>query len=176
MKSKSESDLLQEFAEFIEAPQVSPGFALDEIVVKRVESSLLRSYWRLFPKLTLIQIITGLATLTICPQFGIGGGHLPIVHELHSGAPPLIFHLLCGVLFVGFGGLLSGLILRPVESAQISRWRYHYFLAYAATAYLILILAGSEAFVASSLSWIPGAVLGSTAGFSLSCRLRGAQG
>ncbi len=172
MKSKSESDLLQEFAEFIEAPQVSPGLALDEIVVKRVESSLLRSYWRLFPKLTLIQIITGLATLTICPQFGIGGGHLPIVHEFHSGAPPLIFHLLCGVLFVGFGGLLSGLILQHNELAQVNRWRYRYFLAYAGLAYLILVLIGSEAFVASSLAWIPGALLGNITGFNLSCWLR----
>lgn len=172
MKNKSESDLLQEFADFVETPPVSPGQALDNTIKERIGADLSRQHWWLCGKLTLFQIVAGLATLTACPQFGLGGSHLPLVHDIHSSAPPVVFYLICGLLFVSLGGLLSGLILQHNERAQVNRWCYRYFIAYAGLAYLILVLVGPEAFVASSLTWIPGALLGNITGFNLSCWLR----
>ncbi len=171
MKNKSETDLRQEFVAFVETSPQAPGQALDDAIVERIGTDLSRRHWRLCGKLTLIQILTGLATLSACPQFGLGSGHLSLIHDLHRGVSPIMFYLICGLLFVSLGGLLSGLILQHNELAQVNRWRYRYFLTYAGLVYLILVLIGPEAFVASSLAWIPGAVLGNITGFKLICRL-----
>jgi hypothetical protein len=83
----------------------------------------------------------------------------------------MLFYLFCGLLFVGLGATLSGLVLEHHELRQVGRIRYRYFLTYSILIYLTLVTLGTEAFVVSSLAWVPGAVLGATLGFALTNRL-----
>ena len=111
-------------------------------------------------------------TLIFYPQFGFGFGHYSsFLHDAHTAAPPLLFCLLCGLLFVGLGAMLSGLVLEHHELRQVGRIRYRYFLTYSILIYLTLVTLGTEAFVLRSLAWILVAVLGNTLGFALTSRL-----
>ncbi len=172
MTRNDERQQWREFHDFVAAPEMTPGTALDRRINAQIGKALRWEFWQVGFKMTLIQVVTGLATLTICPQFGLGlGDHLSL-HAGHVGAPAVLFYLMCGLLFVSCGGLLCGVLLRRSELARAQKMRGRYFLGYACVAYLMLVLLGSEAFVATSLLWIPGAVLGNLAGFVLARSLR----
>jgi len=172
MKNRIEDDLMQEFVDFVETSQVLPGKTLDDRIRDRIGADLSRERWWLYGKLTLIQVAAGLATLTVCPQFGLGLGHLPHLHDIHSALPSPLFYLICGLLFVSLGGVLSGLILSRNDLVLLQQRGCRYFIFYACCAYLALVTLGPEAFVAGSLAWIPGAVVGNTLSLALSRRLR----
>ncbi len=172
MTRHDEEQPWQEFHDFETTRPIAPGPALDDAVTARIGRKMRRRTWQTGLKMTLAQIATGLATLTICPQFGLGlGGHVSL-HAGHAGAPALFFYLFCGLLFVSFGGILCGLLLRRTELAWARRFSTTFFLGYAAIAYFVLTTLGSEAFVVASLAWIPGAALGNLAGFALTRALR----
>ncbi|MDT8442007.1 MAG: hypothetical protein RQ723_10145 [Desulfuromonadales bacterium] len=166
MMSDNERQQWREFRDFVNAAEVAPGAALDARVTGDIDKALRREPWWIGCKMTLVQVASGLATLTVCPQFGLGwGDHLPW-HAGHAGAPAVLFSLVCGMLFVSCGGLLCALLLRRSELARAHKMSVSYFLGYAGGAYLVLLLLGTEAFLFTSLAWIPGAVLGNLAGFS----------
>ncbi|AMV70577.1 hypothetical protein JCM30471_25710 [Desulfuromonas carbonis] len=172
MTRHDEDQIYREFHDFETTGPITPGPALDEAVSARIGREMRRQTWQTGLKMTLAQIATGLATLTVCPQFGLGlGGHLSL-HAGHAGAPALFFYLFCGLLFVSCGGILCGLLLRRTELAWARRFSTTFFLGYAAIAYFMLVMLGSEAFVVASLAWIPGAALGNLAGFALTRTLR----
>ncbi len=172
-RDKHEQELLQEFAEFVDAEQIAPGGRLDETVLRMVRKDLRPALWKIYGKLTLVEATAGLLTLTICPQFGFGfGQHNQFLHALHSSTPPAVFYLLCGLFFVLLGATLGGLILNRAEIRTTGRSRYLYFAVYSILAFLILVALGTEAFVISALVWILGALLGNILGFEAAIRLR----
>lgn len=131
------------------------------------------AWWKVYGKFTLVEVTAGLATLTICPQFGIGfSQHNQFLHTLHSSTPPIVFYMLCGLFFVVLGGSLGGLVLNRAEIRTVGHSKYLFFAAYSVLAYLIFVALGAEAFVVSSLAWILGALLGNLLGFETVIRLR----
>ena len=164
----SEQQLRREFGEFLSATPVTPSEVVNQTVRQKVAQDLEPAAWRVYGKMTWIELMTGLATLTICPQFGFGYDHdLGLLHALHSVSPGALYYLLCGMLFVSFGGVLTGLLLTRGEVRQVVRGHYGYFLFFALAAYGCLIALGTEVFVLSSLFWVPGAIIGNIAGFKL---------
>ena len=164
---------MHEFAEFVSAQPVAPLKSTDTAILEMVEKDLRPALWRILPKATLVQVAAGLATLTICPQFGVGfGGHNELLHTLHLATPPALFYIICGLIFVITGGALSGLVLSRSEIRSVAMAKYPYFAAYAVLAYAVLIAFGAEVFVASSLTWMVGALLGNIMGFEAMTRLR----
>lgn len=172
-QAKNEHEMFQEFADFIEAEQIAPGRTVDESILSMIGKDLRPAMWTVLGKLTLAEITAGLATLTICPQFGLGfGQQLPILHTLHMSTSPIVFYLFCGLFFVIFGAILGGLILNRAEILTVGKYKYPYFLVYSILAYILLITLSAEVFVVSSLIWIFGALLGNLLGFSVVIRLR----
>lgn len=165
--------MLREFAEFIDAEPAAPSKALDQAVLGMVARDLRPAPWKIFTKLTLVEVAAGLVTLTLCPQFGLGfGSHNALLHHLHAASPPAVFYLLCGVLFVTLGAILGGLVLTRPQIHTISRSRNRYFAGYSLLAYGILVTLGPEVFVASSLTWVVGALIGNVLGYGAVVRLR----
>ena len=172
-KTNNEQQMMREFAEFIEADPVAPGKQMDEAILSMVEKNLRPSLWRVYSKFTLVEVVAGLATLTICPQFGLGlGQHNQFLHSLHSSTSPAIFYLLCGLFFVILGAGLSGLVLNREEIRTVGNNKYLFFMVYSFLAYICLVVLGSQAFVVSSLVWVVGALLGNILGFEAVVRLR----
>lgn len=173
IEHKNEQQIVQEFAEFIAAEPLTPAAALDEMIIKRVARDLRPVWWKIWGKLTLVEVAAGLLTLTLCPQFGLGfGQHNEFLHALHAAATPPVFYLLCGLIFVSFGAALGGLVLPRAAIRTFGRQKYLYFTLYTLLAYLTLVTLGSEAFILSSLVWMVGGLLGNLVTFSAVVRLR----
>lgn len=170
---ESDQKLLKEFGRFIAAQPKAPTRETDASILRMVERDLRPPLWKIYSKLILVQAIAGLLTLTICPQFGLGfNQHNEFLHALHLSTPPVVFYLLCGLFFVILGACAGGLVLRQEEIRTVDYGRYFYFAGYSALAYLILVTLGAEMFVASSLTWVLGAMLGNLLGFGAVARLR----
>ncbi len=172
-KTKDEQQLEQEFSDFIAAEPLVPAPALDEVILQRVARDLCPARWKIWARLTLIEVTAGLLTLTICPQFGLGfGQHNEFLHSLHATTTPLVFYLLCGLIFVSFGAGLGGLVLTHAEIRALGQQKYLYFTVYSLLVYLGLLVLSPEAFVISSMVWVIGALLGNILTFAAVTRLR----
>lgn len=176
MKKTNNKQMMREFAEFIEADPVAPGKQVDEDILNLVQKDLRPTIWKIYAKFTLVEVTAALATLTVCPQFGLGfGQHNEFLHALHSATPPVVFYLLCGLFFVILGAALGGLVLNRDEIRTIGNSKYLYFAVYSIQTYLCLVALGPEVFVAASLTWMLGAMLGNVFGFEAVIRLRQAM-
>jgi hypothetical protein len=170
---ENEQKNMHEFSEFVEAAPIAPGRRTDLAVLRRVEKDFRPAAWKVYAKLTLIEATSGLLTLTVCPQFGLGfSRHHPVMDTLHTAMPPAIFYLFCGLFFVILGSTMNALALSRHEIRTLGKNRIPYFAVYSALAYLSLLNLGTEFFVVSSLSWVFGAVLGTIGGFEAGTRLR----
>jgi len=176
MRKYNEQEMLQEFSEFVEVEPVAPSKAIDETVTRMVVKDLSPPPMKVYSKFTLIEAFSGLLTLAICPQFGMGfGQHNEFLHSLHALTAPATFYLLCGVFFVLLGAGVSGMVLNRAEMRTFGNHKYLYFAVYSILAYLVLVMLGPESFVASSLVWILGAFLGNVMGYNAVVRLRRAK-
>ncbi|MDT8423470.1 MAG: hypothetical protein RQ724_06830 [Desulfuromonadales bacterium] len=162
----------REFTDFVNASPQHPSAVTDAAVQEQITTSLHRWQWSVYARLSLVQLASGLATLILCPQFGLGFGAPLLAHAHHDQLPPLIFYFICGLLFVSLGALLGGLLLPRHALAQLTRRRFRFCCVYALVVYLVLIGLGSDAFVVASLSWIMGATWGNSIGLSLIDHLR----
>jgi hypothetical protein len=170
---ENEQEMMQEFAEFVDAAPIAPGRRIDLVVLRRVEKDFRPASWKVYAKLTLIEATSGLLTLTVCPQFGFGfSRHHPVMDTLHAAMPPAIFYLFCGLFFVILGSTMNALVLSHHEIRTLGKNRIPYFAVYSALAYLSLLNLGTEFFVVSSLGWVFGAMLGNVGGFEVVTRLR----
>lgn len=164
---------LNEFRSFIEAPELSPRRHSEDAVMRLARVGQKPSARATFTKFLAIQVSSGLVTLAICPQFGLGTvSHNGALHALHVHAHPGLYYLSCGVLFVLFGALLSGLITNRRELKAIGRGKYLFFGSYSLCAYLALLLLGTESFLLISGFWILGGVAAHLVGFGLGQRLK----
>ncbi|KAF5031048.1 hypothetical protein DSECCO2_631820 [anaerobic digester metagenome] len=176
-RNDTERQRLREFAEFVDADRVAPSAGMDEAVLGIVAKDLRPAPWRIFAKMTLIGVATGSATLAVCPQFGLGSGsHNAFLHGIHAATSPAVFYLLCGMLFVTLGAILSGCLLTRNEINAVGKVVNQYFAAYCILAYVTLVTLGPEIFAASSLTWIVGALLSNVVCYGSVVRLRHAWG
>lgn len=172
MKKYNEQEMLNEFSEFVQAEPVAPSKDIDDRVTRMVAKDLKPATMKVYSKFVLVQAFSGLLTLTVCPQFGLGlNGHNEFLHSLHTMTPPAIFYLLCGLFFVILGAGASGLVLNRAEIRTVYDNKSIYFATYSVLAYFILTTMGTEVFVLSSFTWILGAFLGNTLGFEVVIRL-----
>lgn len=173
MKKYNEQEMLNEFSEFVQAEPVAPSKDIDHKVTKMVASDLSPPSWKFYGKFSLIQVFSGLLTLIICPQFGIGlERHNEFLHAIHAMTTPTVFYLLCGLFFVVLGAGVSGCVINRAEILTVRDYKFIFFAVYSVLAYLMLVILGSEVFVLSSFAWILGAFLGNTLGFETVIRLR----
>jgi hypothetical protein len=164
---------LDEFARFVDAPELSPRQHTEDTVMRLTRVGQNPSARAVVTKFLAIQVSSGLLTLAICPQFGIGwGDHNGALHALHTHVHPALFYLSCGVLFVLFGALLSGLAANRRELKAIGHGKYLFFGSYSLIAYLALLLLGPESFLLISVFWILGGMAAHLVGFGLGQRLK----
>lgn len=171
--SDTERQTLQAFCDFVEAAPVVPSAAVDRLILDRVTRDLQPPLGWLYAKFAAIEAGAGVATLFLCPQFGfVPGGHSTYLHALHEQAGFFTFYLICGLLFVILGALLSALLLGYNELRAIGTSRYLYYLVFGVVAFLSFFVAGAEILWLSAGPWILGACLGNLLGFDAVARLR----
>lgn len=134
---------------------------------KRIEPNL----GDVLPKFLLAQLGAALATLSICPQFGIGpigGGH-GIGHFFMSFGEP-VCAAFCGAFFLATGTIVAMILLRHGERRSIFNYRYRVISAISVASFLLFMgaqkslnLTGLYDGVVANLMWPIGAMLSSLA-------------
>lgn len=163
----------RDFVRFLEVEERAPPKALDALVLRRVRHELRPSQGRVWAKMAAIEAMTGVGTLFVCPQFELGfGSHNRLLHTLHSTLPPLGFQLFCGALFVLFGALASGLLLRKAELRAIGGGKPLYALLFALSALTVFVLLGAQLAVVGGLAWLAGAWTANVVGLHVAGRAR----
>ncbi len=170
---KDNEGIETDYAEFLGATQVVPPRALTTRVLSQIHQALNPNAWAVFSKIALLHFISALATLSICPQFGVRtfGEGMGLMHAFMSfGSHGCM--IACGGLFTGTSLALGGLLLRPEEVRVL---RSHRLLQISALTLLSLgafLMLDVEIAVGFALSWLVGAILAGAATLELSWGLR----
>jgi hypothetical protein len=132
-----------EYAEFTQAMPEQPPRALSESILKQVGASLNPSPMAISGKVFGIHLLSGAATLLVCPQFGIGplgGGHGIMSFFMKIGN--LGCAMLCGFLFLGLTAAMAALALKKSERLAFYRFRHWYFTVAGVLSLATLMLIG----------------------------------
>ncbi|MFT7184698.1 MAG: hypothetical protein ACI84K_000064 [Pseudohongiellaceae bacterium] len=177
MNNTRSSDLknntLNEFCDFVEAEPMSPSAKTESHIMNMVQKDLCPPKPLVFGKFLFIEVFTGVITLFMCPQFGLGfGGHNEFLHSLHETFDPFTFYVICGFLFVIAGSVLSGLFLSHDEIRSIKNSKYAYYPVYALITYFMFFLLSVEILILSAIPWILGSIMGNALGFGLASKAR----
>jgi hypothetical protein len=112
----------EEFDEFMKSSEsIRPAPEHSQQLLEKVRNELSPQFSTVLSKLILLQFISGTATLSICPQFGIGpiGGGNGVLHWVeHYGSA--VCGSFCGSFFLIFSAIFAGLIFSRPERRKIS--------------------------------------------------------
>lgn len=93
------------------------------------------------PKFLGAQLVAALATLSICPQFGIGpigGGHGIGHYFMRFGEAGCA--AFCGMVFLTTGTIVAMLLLRSGERRQIFNYQYRLISSFALVSFMALMM------------------------------------
>ncbi len=162
----------QEYEDFLRSSGNAP-LAVSDKVRAQVQHALNPGAWSVFAKLAMIHLFSALATLSVCPQFGVRtfGSGMGLAHTFMAFGEHGCM-IVCGGLFVGTTLALCGILLRPEEVRVLRR---HELLQVSAVAFLSLgaiAMLDSQIVLGFALSWLLGAILAGTASLELAWVLR----
>lgn len=163
MNNKVAQNWETEFREFLDSPAVEPSAATSEKATASIMAELQPSSLSVFGKLLAITTATGLASLTVCPQFGLGWGFGSWLMDFFMRFGSIGCSLGCGLLFMSLGVLTSCCLLRPEELRVLRQTRWLQLGALAMLALSAFVCAGAEILTLLTFLWIFGAILGSAA-------------
>ena len=171
-KTFLEDKIIQEFTSFVTSKE-EPSNESSLKILNYIEKKFSPSSTIVFTKLLISAGITGLLSLIICPQFGLGK-HL-IVMRYFMAFGHKICALACGSIFVSLG-ILVAVSLLSLEELRVLR--NHKFLQL--TSYILLSLfafacAGGEVLSEVALLWAFGGIVSSSAVVELGWLIRGAR-
>lgn len=146
--------------------------SLNEKILKDVHEKLHPNLSYLIGKLFFVHLITAVATLSVCPQFGFKIFKLPInlMHTFMVFGMP-VCNFLCGLFFTATSMLVASLLLKRDEVRAL---KYQKTLA---SSFLILSSIGffgimnPNLFIEFSLLWLLGAVVGVVLTLEVSSRM-----
>lgn len=164
----------QEFQTFCDAPETTPPDAVSRGVQERVYSALNPSLWSVLGRLSFIHLFSGMATLVVCPQFGLswsGGEHTALM-MLFMRLGEYGCMVACGGFFLGTSTLAASVILSPEQVRSI---RKHPLLQLSGLAFAslgTLFCLGGVIVIPLALAWFFGSVFVGTLSLELGWKLR----
>lgn len=171
--NKKNKDWSEDYNLFLNSESVSPPPIVTENIKKKVFKDLNPSIWRVFFKLSIIQVIVGSISLILCPQFGITMvDNLENFHFLLHHLGEVGCMLVCGFIFVGVGAFTSSLILNPSEVLKIQFSRLGIFSIISIFSLGIFYLMGGRFFLEMAIFWFLGSIVGGFVTFKIGRLLR----
>lgn len=108
--------------------------------LKRKVEPLISDIW---PKFVIAQLLAALATLSVCPQFGvgpIGNGHGLGHFFMRFGEVGCA--AFCGAFFLATGTLFASVLLRKGERREVFRYRFRIIGAVSVICFLTFMILG----------------------------------
>ncbi len=160
---KSREGYTEEFARFQASTAVTPRADLSARIRAEVARDLQPSLVAVFTKVLGIHVVAAVATLSICPQFGIklGAEGMGLMHYF-MGLGEMGCRAACGFFFMALSLGLSAALLRAPEVRQLRRkwWIESLFLILASLGFFVMI-APEEVLGLLAVGWIAGGMMGS---------------
>ena len=153
-------DPAREYQEFLEAAAAAPPLPATQHILSTVRQDLTPAPLRVFLKVSAAVAVSGSASLLLCPQFGMGGGHHSEVHHLFMSLGPLGCSLACGTFFSVLGFVVALALLRPEELRLVRRNRFLLAAALSALSLSAFVCLGASMLLESGLLWFFGSWLG----------------
>ncbi len=163
----------KEFMEFAAHSDTQPPREISERIYARVRADLGLSATAVFTKMVAIHVLSGLVTLSICPQFGfrVFGEGMGLMHYfMRFGSTGCM--LACGAFFTGLSVMSAALVLGREE---IQRVRNHRLLNLGSLTLLSLgffIMVDAQLLFGLAATWIVGSLAGSWLSLELGWFLR----
>lgn len=160
--NKPESNIVEEYAEFLNAPAVNPPDELSQNVLKHVKCQLNPNGWMVFSKLSFLHFLGGLLTLSFCPQFGVnlfGSGYGVTKYFFKLG--PYGCTVVCGAIFMGVTATLASAFLTSGEISKIKKYWPLQLMAIALLSLGSFIMLDAEILLSFGAAWIGGGMIGS---------------
>ena len=171
-KNLSLNEWANEFHSFLSVEKRDPPEPISSRIIKRVQSDLNPSQWRVFTKLALIHFAVGFLVLLICPQFGIGlfeGMGLTALF-MHFG--DLVCSIVCGALFLGSSMFVSSLVLKPEEIRVIRKREIAQLVLLSLLSVFAFVSLGATVAITLGGAWVIGSVFGGYISLELGRRFR----
>lgn len=165
-------NLNQEFESFSQMNEV-PSASLSQTLLKKIQSHMHPSQTRVFVKLVAIHSLVSVATMSLCPQFGIrvfGEGAGLTRYFMAMGMSACMSF--CGVLFLGMSFLLAPMLMNRYENKALHNFRLIHLLLVGVLSLTFFMSFDAEAVFEYSVYWLSGALIGGYLFFSLGQRLR----
>lgn len=153
-----QTDNLKEFLAFLKS-HAEPGPALDRAILTRIQRALHPSRSWTMAKVLLFHVVGSLATLALCPQYGLSlvesWGVLPdLMMEVH----PALCFFGCGLMWMVGGQALSYRFLTIDEKRVLGNSRWGMALTITLLSILFFACVGSLDFDLWLGLWILGAL------------------
>lgn len=166
-------EINSDFNEFMDSAPKAPPYDLKKKIFFQVHQDLNPNAWFIFSKISLIHLLVGFVTLSLCPQFGLrvfgeGLGFMKLFISLGTYGCAAI----CGAFFVGSSLLASAFFLRFEELKVLKN---HYWLQISALTFLSLgafIMAGADILLSFAVVWLLGSVVGGIVMLELGRKLK----
>jgi uncharacterized membrane protein YfcA len=166
-KKKEYGDWEREFLEFANSDPLNPPAALTETIKITVSQDMRTAIWKIFCKLAGMQAACAILTLFFCPQFEIGFTKHDSLAYLVQHSERFGFMIVCGMIFLGGGAVISPFFLNQAEMKAIKKSTFIYFPTAALLAVMLFYSLGANIYWTLSLPWFLGGTLGSVIGFEL---------
>ncbi len=152
--------LRDEFREFCAMEGMAAPKIVTENILEKIRTELNPPAASVFMKLTLIQFFVGLATLAVCPQFGLSLTSSMGLMQYLMKYGEAVCMLGCGALFTGASVLVASFALRPEEVKVLRRNRVLQLTSLATLSLGAFVCLGGEVVATLGLVWVLGAVVG----------------
>ncbi|OVE82102.1 hypothetical protein BVY03_02305 [bacterium K02(2017)] len=148
-------NLNNEYNEFLNHHDQSNTNRLDKTLQLNISNDLKLYPLFLFSKVIFIHLIVALATLTFCPQFGIGpfGGEFGITQSLMNYGH-LFCATICAGIFFGFSTLSLFATLKPGELIFLNYHKFSFFSGLAILSLLIFYFIGQSSDLNSGMNML----------------------
>jgi len=150
-----------DFEGFLKGDSVEPPSGLSQGLFDRVRRDLNPSPWTVFAKLAAIHFLTGLFTLSLCPQFGmrVFGSGMGLM-QYFMGMGDVGCGIACGVLFLGISMFLASLLLGADQVRAIRRHRALELGALTLLSLGVFVMLQAEIVLGFALAWLVGSMIG----------------
>tara|TARA_R110000868_G_scaffold209490_7_gene459328 strand:+ start:2556 stop:3107 length:552 start_codon:yes stop_codon:yes gene_type:complete len=155
-----------EFIDFLrkETDSMSPN--IKSQILNKMKTKISPPIKDIWPKFVISQLAACLATLSVCPQFGIGplgGGHG--LGHLFMSFGEAACAAFCGAFFLATGTAVAAVLLRKGERRELFQYRFRIIGAVGVTTFLVFMILGKTLQlpmlfngVIPSISWLVAAM------------------
>lgn len=161
MEKNNKRSWERDFSEFLGAKPCEAPESTSQNVFSQIHDELNPSAFRVFAKVSVIQVVVGFVTLLFCPQFGVSitssHGLMPYLMEFGDS----VCMLGCGAVFTSLSLFTASLLLRPEEVRAIKQNQVLLLASLSTLSLGVLIFFGGEVVFAMGLAWLLGSIVGS---------------